>query len=275
MADELLPSQVVTLGKREVAGIVTEAGGGTSHAAILARSRGIPAVSGVRGNSAAGEERRHAGRRRPRRARAGQSRRRDDQRLSQAAARVLRPQGRAGRESRSAGRHGRRARTCELLANINNLADAQAAAAMGASGVGLFRTEYLFLTHPDVPDEEEQLAGLPRDHRGQPESPGDDPHARPGRRQDDSLPGPRARGQSVHGLALDSPVVRASGVLRHADSRHPAGGGQGTGPDEARADDVSDDHHARRDAPRADDGPQGARSSSRPRASRTATCRSA
>jgi phosphotransferase system enzyme I (PtsI) len=29
---------------------------------------------------------------------------------------------------------------------------------MGASGVGLFRTEYLFLTHPNVPDEEEQLA---------------------------------------------------------------------------------------------------------------------
>ena len=28
---------------------------------------------------------------------------------------------------------------------------------MGASGVGLYRTEYLFLTHPDVPDEEEQL----------------------------------------------------------------------------------------------------------------------
>jgi phosphotransferase system enzyme I (PtsI) len=46
----------------------------------------------------------------------------------------------------------------ELLANINNAADARAAAAMGASGVGLFRTEYLYLTHPDVPDEEEQLA---------------------------------------------------------------------------------------------------------------------
>ena len=29
---------------------------------------------------------------------------------------------------------------------------------MGASGVGLFRTEYIFLTHPDVPDEEEQFA---------------------------------------------------------------------------------------------------------------------
>src|SRR5262249_56719514 len=49
VAEELLPSQVVMLGEREVNGIVTQAGGETSHAAILARSRGIPAVSGVRG----------------------------------------------------------------------------------------------------------------------------------------------------------------------------------------------------------------------------------
>ncbi len=45
----------------------------------------------------------------------------------------------------------------ELLANINNVSDAKAATAMGASGVGLFRTEYIFLTHADVPDEEQQL----------------------------------------------------------------------------------------------------------------------
>ncbi len=44
----------------------------------------------------------------------------------------------------------------ELLANINNLADAHSANTVGASGVGLFRTEYLFLTHHDVPGEEEQ-----------------------------------------------------------------------------------------------------------------------
>jgi phosphoenolpyruvate-protein phosphotransferase len=37
------------------------------------------------------------------------------------------------------------------------VADAQAAEAVGAVGVGLFRTEYLFITHPDVPDEEEQF----------------------------------------------------------------------------------------------------------------------
>jgi phosphoenolpyruvate-protein phosphotransferase (PTS system enzyme I) len=45
----------------------------------------------------------------------------------------------------------------ELLANVNSPADAKAAIAMGASGVGLFRTEYTYLTHPDVPDEEEQF----------------------------------------------------------------------------------------------------------------------
>ncbi len=46
----------------------------------------------------------------------------------------------------------------ELLANVNGVADAKAAVAMGASGVGLYRTEYLYLTHPNVPDEDEQYS---------------------------------------------------------------------------------------------------------------------
>ncbi len=46
----------------------------------------------------------------------------------------------------------------ELLANVNGPADAATAGSAGATGVGLYRTEYLFLTHPSVPDEEEQLA---------------------------------------------------------------------------------------------------------------------
>ena len=37
------------------------------------------------------------------------------------------------------------------------MTDAAAAAGVGADGVGLFRTEYLFLTHPTVPTEEEQV----------------------------------------------------------------------------------------------------------------------
>ena len=48
VADELLPSQAVALGDFDVHGIVTQAGSQTSHAAIIARSRGIPAVSGVK-----------------------------------------------------------------------------------------------------------------------------------------------------------------------------------------------------------------------------------
>jgi phosphoenolpyruvate-protein phosphotransferase len=44
----------------------------------------------------------------------------------------------------------------ELLANVNGPADAEMAGTAGAVGVGLYRTEYLFLTHPSVPDEEDQ-----------------------------------------------------------------------------------------------------------------------
>src|SRR5262249_55208027 len=46
----------------------------------------------------------------------------------------------------------------ELLANVSGPADAVSAGRAGATGVGLYRTESLFLTHASIPDEEEQLA---------------------------------------------------------------------------------------------------------------------
>src|SRR5207249_580804 len=49
VAPEILPSQALLLEKLNVVGILTEAGGSTGHAAILARSLGIPLVSGLRG----------------------------------------------------------------------------------------------------------------------------------------------------------------------------------------------------------------------------------
>src|SRR5947209_10997616 len=49
VAPEILPSQALAFERLKVAGIVTETGGTTGHAAILARSLGIPAVSGIRG----------------------------------------------------------------------------------------------------------------------------------------------------------------------------------------------------------------------------------
>jgi len=156
VADELLPSHVVLLGERQVVGIVTEAGGQTSHAAILARSRGIPAVSGAQGIL--------------RQVRNGDTVVVDGREgvvvvnpdpESEAAYRKLQREFVDLKdhlaENRDMPAVDADGQPLELLANINSVADCQAATAMGASGIGLFRTEYLFLTHPDVPDEEEQI----------------------------------------------------------------------------------------------------------------------
>jgi phosphoenolpyruvate-protein phosphotransferase (PTS system enzyme I) len=156
VANELLPSQVVTLGERQVAGIVTETGGRTSHAAILARSRGIPAVTGLRGLGRQvktgdtlvvdGRDGHVVVNPDPETASAYLKLQREFFDLKDALA--------ENRDQPAVTADGQK---IELLANINNLSDALAAAAMGASGVGLFRTEYIFLAHPDVPDEEQQL----------------------------------------------------------------------------------------------------------------------
>ena len=156
VADELLPSQVVTIGQRQIAGIVTQAGGGTSHAAILARSRGIPAVSGVRGilkQVTNGDLVVIDGR-------DGHVIVQPDAETESAYRKLqreffdLKDTLAENRDREAVSADGERV---ELLANINSVVDAKAATAMGADGVGLFRTEYLFLTHPSVPDETEQL----------------------------------------------------------------------------------------------------------------------
>ncbi len=146
----------MTLGDHEVAAIVTQTGGRTSHAAILARSRGIPAVSGVRGILRAvtnGMEIVVDGR--------------DGHVIIQPDVEVASAYRKLQREfvhlkdtlasNRDQPAESADGEPIELLANINHVQDATTAVQMGASGVGLFRTEYLFLTHPDVPDEEEQF----------------------------------------------------------------------------------------------------------------------
>ncbi len=157
IADELLPSQVVMLGNRPVNGIVTQAGSQTSHAAIVARSRGIPAVSGVNGilaHTKTGDTIVVDGR--------------EGHVIINPDAEMLAAFRKLEREfvnlrDQLAHNHDQPAITAdghelELLANINGVSDAQAAIAMGASGVGLYRTEYLYMIHPSVPSEEEQLA---------------------------------------------------------------------------------------------------------------------
>ncbi len=156
IASELLPSHVMVLGERQMAGIVTQSGGRTSHAAILARSRGVPAVSGVRGilrQIKTGDRVIVDGR-------DGVVIVGPDAETESAYRKVerefvhLKDQLAENRDQDAVTADGE---PIELLANVNSLSDTDAAVAMGASGVGLFRTEYLYLTHRDVPDEEEQF----------------------------------------------------------------------------------------------------------------------
>lgn len=157
VAFEILPSQAVLLEKVKAAGILVEAGGTTGHAAILARALGIPTVAGLPGickEIESGDLVALDGR-------DGHVYVRPDAETEAAFRKLqrefvlLRDKLVENRDLESITPDGEKV---ELLANVNGLADAEMANRTGAVGVGLYRTEYLFLTHPDVPDEEEQYA---------------------------------------------------------------------------------------------------------------------
>jgi phosphoenolpyruvate-protein phosphotransferase len=157
VAPEILPSQAAQLAKFHVVGLITEAGGTTGHAAILARSMGIPSVSGLRGilkQVKTGDLIVMDGR-------DGSVYVKPDPEVEAAYRKVQREY--VDLRDRLIDNRDQEAISCdgtdvELLANVNGLADAELAVKTGACGVGLYRTEYLFLTHPTVPSEEEQLA---------------------------------------------------------------------------------------------------------------------
>lgn len=157
VAPEILPSQALWLQRMQIVGILTEAGGTTGHAAILARALGIPSVSGLdglmrevsTGNLIAMD------------GRDGHVHLNPDAETEAAYRKLqreyasLRDKLIANRDLESITPDGTRV---DLLANVSNAGDAEMAVRSGAAGVGLYRTEYLFLTHPTVPTEEEQLA---------------------------------------------------------------------------------------------------------------------
>ncbi len=157
VAPEILPSHALRFDRKQIAGILTEAGGATGHAAILARSLGIPAVSGLAGVMNAvqtGDLIALDGREGHVYLRPGPE--------VEAAYRKLQREYVALYDSLAENRDLHAITPCgtavELLANVNGPADAALAGRSGAVGVGLYRTEFLFLTHPSIPDEEEQYA---------------------------------------------------------------------------------------------------------------------
>jgi phosphoenolpyruvate-protein phosphotransferase len=157
-AEDLAPSMTATLPRERLLGIALEAGSATAHAAILARAYGIPAIVGATGLLAmlrlAGPDVELA----------------IDGATGEA---IIDPDAddRARYDALAAGLQAARTRDLDeatldavttdgtavtLLANIGSPDEAAAAVALGARGVGLFRTEFLFLERSQPPSEDEQ-----------------------------------------------------------------------------------------------------------------------
>jgi phosphotransferase system enzyme I (PtsI) len=150
VAHDLAPADTATIDPALVLAFVTAEGGPTSHTAILARSLGIPAVVSCPGILAVSngtvvvlDGATGAVDTAP-----------SDEAVQDARARAARA---AARDRRWTGRGGTSdGREVKLLANVGDPAGAAAAAADGAEGVGLFRTEFLFLDRADEPSVAEQ-----------------------------------------------------------------------------------------------------------------------
>lgn len=154
---DLTPSDTAQLNKSAVSGFVTMIGGRTSHSAIIARASGFPAIVGMgRGlesikngqllivDGSTGELFID-----PDTALA------QEYRVKQQALEARRVKLGALLEAESVSADGVHV---ELVANIGSPDDAAGARAAGAEGVGLFRTEFLYMGRDTLPSEEEQFA---------------------------------------------------------------------------------------------------------------------
>lgn len=156
VARELTPSMTACINKENVVGIITETGGKTSHSAILARALEIPAVlSAEQITQAVGDKQAVIldGSEGivivdPEIEQVTEYTRRRDEFIKE-----RRALGKfIGKDTKTA--DGRRV---ELAANIGTPQDAQKALDSDAEGVGLFRTEFLFMDKTSLPGEEEQF----------------------------------------------------------------------------------------------------------------------
>ena len=157
IAPDLTPAETATLDRELVEGIATAHGSATSHSAILARSLGIPAVVGV------GEDLLDVQEGTPL-VLDGDAGTVDVDPGEEVVRGYERRQAEREESARSAVASARQpaetldGRRIEVVANVGSPADVDVAVANGAEGVGLLRTEFLFLDRDSLPSEEEQLA---------------------------------------------------------------------------------------------------------------------
>jgi phosphotransferase system enzyme I (PtsI) len=155
VAHNLTPSDTASINKANVLGIATDLGSRTSHAAILARSLNIPAIVGLHDITAKLETGEHvlldgndgwlivdpSPKTLAQYAEIESRRAKVTAKLKEL------------RETTSTTRDGRH---IVLSANIELPGDVDAVEANGAEGVGLYRTEFLYLNRPTLPTEDEQ-----------------------------------------------------------------------------------------------------------------------
>lgn len=155
IAKELSPSDTAALDRTKVLGFCSTTGGATSHAAILARSLGIPAIFGMDeavlaladGTPVLLDGDRGILRRDPNEEELAKAK----QHRAEHAEQRERELGAAGKPAVTTDGH-----VIEVAANIRNAQEACDAVAAGADGVGLLRSEFLFDNRDSAPDEEEQ-----------------------------------------------------------------------------------------------------------------------
>lgn len=157
VAEDLSPEDTMLLRQRGVAAIATEHGGKTSHAAIMARSMQIPAAAGLRHVSryvSEGEEIIVDGEQ-------GVLLGELDRRTTNHYEKLIRA-GKRRQASlvrlRNKPTRSRDGVLIELRANVELPEDFAAVQETGADGVGLYRTEFLFMHRDEPPDEEEHYA---------------------------------------------------------------------------------------------------------------------
>jgi len=156
IAIDLAPSDTARLDRSKVLGICTERGGPTSHSAILARTLGIPAVVGLGpkvmaiadGTSLIIDGQGGKVLTAPTNAMI------DDYTKRLKEWHLARDTARSASAAPAVMKDGT---AVEVVANIGSTEDARVALDNGAEGVGLLRTEFLFLDRRDAPSEEEQF----------------------------------------------------------------------------------------------------------------------
>ena len=155
VARNLAPSDTARIPRGKALAFVTAEGSKTSHVSIMARSMGIPAVVGVgaaldglldaRTVAVDGKEGYAIADPDPGMIAAFESR-----------AEEMAAESAALDEYRHVEARTRDGRRIEVAANLGSASEAEDALALGAEGVGLFRTEFLFMQRPELPSEDEQ-----------------------------------------------------------------------------------------------------------------------